>query len=120
MDIKKLTILHSNDMHGDFAAEQIDDKLVGGVSMLSWYIKNVKKQEENAIYLIAGDMFQGSIIDTEYRGVSTIDLINALEPDAVSLGNHEFDYGLAHLLFLERCANFPIINANLRIKNNHN
>lgn len=28
--LKKLTILHSNDMHGDFLAEQIDERLVGG------------------------------------------------------------------------------------------
>ena len=34
-NFKKLTILHSNDMHGDFLAEKIDSSLVGGVSMLS-------------------------------------------------------------------------------------
>ncbi|MBR6157711.1 MAG: bifunctional metallophosphatase/5'-nucleotidase, partial [Lachnospiraceae bacterium] len=32
---------------------------------------------------------------------------------------HEVDYGVAHLLFLEKCAEFPIINANLYIKTNH-
>lgn len=36
-NLKKLTILHSNDMHGDFLAEQIDERLVGGVSLLSGY-----------------------------------------------------------------------------------
>ena len=34
-NLKKLTILHSNDMHGDFLAEQIDERLVGSVSLLS-------------------------------------------------------------------------------------
>lgn len=29
-NLKELIILHSNDMHGDFLAEQIDEKLVGG------------------------------------------------------------------------------------------
>lgn len=38
---KKITILHSNDLHGDFLAEQVDEKLVGGVSMLSGYIEKV-------------------------------------------------------------------------------
>jgi 5'-nucleotidase len=42
--------------------------------------------------------------------------MNYLAPDVVSLGNHEFDYGLPHLLFLEKMANFPIVNANLYIK----
>ena len=41
-NIKKLTLLHSNDMHGDFLAEHIDEKLVGGVSMLSGYINKVR------------------------------------------------------------------------------
>ena len=41
-DLKKLTILHSNDMHGDFLAEEIDDDLVGGVSMLSGYLNKVR------------------------------------------------------------------------------
>ncbi len=116
--MKKLTILHSNDMHGDFLAEQIDESLVGGVSMLSGYISKVREEEKNVIYAIAGDMFRGSIIDAEYKGISTIEIMNALSPDIVTLGNHEIDYGIAHLLFIEKCAQFPIINANLYIKTN--
>lgn len=115
---KKLTLLHSNDMHGDFLAEQVDDKLVGGVSMLSGYINKVREEEPNALYCIAGDMFRGSVIDSEYQGLSTIEIINTLAPDVVTIGNHETDYGLAHLLFIEKCANFPIINANLHIMMN--
>lgn len=45
-NLKKLTILHSNDMHGDFLAEQIDEKLVGGVSFLSGYVNMVRRQEK--------------------------------------------------------------------------
>ena len=41
-DLRNLTILHSNDMHGDFLAEEIDDDLVGGVSMLSGYLNKVR------------------------------------------------------------------------------
>ena len=44
---KKITILHSNDMHGDFLAEQVDEKLVGGVSMLSGYIERVRNELPN-------------------------------------------------------------------------
>lgn len=115
---KKLVLLHSNDMHGDFLAEELDDKLVGGVSMLSGYVDKVRKEEPNALYCIAGDMFRGSIIDSEYKGLSTIEIMNALAPDVVTIGNHETDYGIAHLLFLEKCAKFPIINANLYIRTN--
>ena len=117
-DVKKLTILHSNDLHGDFLAEKIDEKLIGGVSMLSGYVNKVRNEEQNTIYCIAGDMFRGSVIDSEFRGVSTIEIMNMLSPDVVTIGNHEIDYGIAHLLFLEKCAKFPIINANLHVTTN--
>ena len=117
-NIKKLTILHSNDLHGDFMAKEIDKELLGGISMLSGYINKVRHEEENVLYTISGDMFRGSIIDSEYKGMSTIEIMNMLTPDVVTLGNHEVDYGLAHLLFIEKCAQFPIINANMYITTN--
>ena len=117
--IKKLTILHSNDLHGDFLAEQVDAQLIGGVSRLSGYVGKVRQEEKNTIYCIAGDMFRGSVIDSEFRGISTIEIMNMLAPDVVTIGNHEIDYGIAHLLFLEKCAKFPIINANLHIATNN-
>lgn len=113
---RHLTLLHSNDLHGDFLAEDLDDKLIGGVSMLSGYINKVRQENPNTLYMIAGDMFRGSLIDSEFQGISTIEIMNALGPDIVSLGNHEVDYGIAHLLFLERCCKFPIVNANVYIK----
>lgn len=86
--------------------------------MLSGYVDKVRKEEPNTLYCIAGDMFRGSVIDSEFKGLSTIEIMNALAPDVVTLGNHETDYGVAHLLFLEKCAKFPIINANLFIRTN--
>ena len=117
-NLKKLVLLHSNDMHGDFLAEEVDKQLVGGVSMLSGYVNKVRQEEPNTLYCIAGDMFRGNIIDQEFQGISTIEIMNMLSPDVVTIGNHEVDYGLAHLLFLEKCAKFPIINANLFIRIN--
>jgi 5'-nucleotidase/UDP-sugar diphosphatase len=115
---KKFTILHSNDMHGDFLAEVQgkEGKLIGGLALLSGYINKVRQEEENVLYVISGDMVQGSLIDSEYKGISTMEIMNYLAPDVVALGNHEFDYGLPHLLFLEKMANFPIVNANLYIR----
>ena len=114
--LKKLTLLHSNDLHGDFLAEKVDDKLVGGVSRLSGYVNKVRNEEKNVIYSISGDMFRGSLIDSEFQGLSTIEIMNLLAPDVATIGNHEADYGLAHMLFIEKCAAFPIVNANMYIK----
>ncbi len=116
---KKVVLLHNNDIHGDFLPSKKGHTMVGGIALLSGFIKKTRKEEKNVIYAIAGDMFRGSVIDSEYKGISTIELINFLHPDVVTVGNHEVDYGIAHLLFLEKCAKFPIINANLYIKSNH-
>jgi len=119
MNTKKFTILHNNDIHGDFLAEVKSGgkgELIGGLSLLSGYINKVRSEEKNVLYVVSGDMVQGSLIDAEYKGISTMEIMNYLAPDVVTLGNHEFDYGLPHLLFLEKMANFPIVNANLYIK----
>ncbi len=115
---KKFTILHSNDMHGDFLTEvkEGSKSLIGGLALLSGYVNKVRHEEKNVLYVISGDMLQGSLIDSEYRGISTMEIMNYLAPDAVSLGNHEFDYGLPQLLFLEKMANFPIVTANIYIE----
>lgn len=117
--IHKLTILHNNDMHGDFLPTEKDGKQTGGLARLSGYINQLREEKKNVIYAIAGDMFRGSVIDSEYMGLSTIDLMNNLRPDVATIGNHEVDYGLAHLLFLEKCAKFPIINSDLFVTMNN-
>jgi 5'-nucleotidase len=118
MNTKRFTILHSNDMHGDFLAELEagTGEAIGGIALLSGYINQVRATEKNVLYTISGDMVQGSIIDSEFKGISTIEIMNYLSPDCASLGNHELDYGLPQLLFLDKLANFPMINANMYIK----
>ena len=66
-NLKKLTILHSNDLHGDFMAKEVDQELMGGISMLSGYIDKVRHEEQNVLYAISGDMFRGSLIDSESK-----------------------------------------------------
>jgi hypothetical protein len=47
------------------------------------------------------------------RGRSQIELMNIINPDAMTLGNHEFDYGLENLEKDLSLAHFPIMNANI-------
>ncbi|HQE70756.1 MAG TPA: bifunctional UDP-sugar hydrolase/5'-nucleotidase, partial [Atopobiaceae bacterium] len=114
-----ITLLHSNDMHGAFLPKDESGVATGGLSLLSGYIRKARKERSDTAYIIAGDMFRGSVIDSEFLGLSTIDLVNILDPDVATIGNHEVDYGLAHLLFLEKCAHFPIINADLYVTLNN-
>ena len=45
--IKKLTILHSNDLHGDFLPKEVDGKEVGGLPRLGGYVRKVRGEKEN-------------------------------------------------------------------------
>ena len=78
MNMKKLTILHSNDLHGDFHSEQVDAQLVGGVSMLSGYVSKVREEEKNVIYCIAGDKKQFPVDDYVINLVDEVFKIHAV------------------------------------------
>lgn len=47
--MKKVTIIHSNDLHGDFLPEENNGVMTGGVARLSGYINMIRAEEENVI-----------------------------------------------------------------------
>ena len=119
MKEKKITILHANDIHGqlNFTVNQ-DMEVVGGISLLSGYLKKVRG-EGPAFFGICGDILQEDVLGSDYKGTNTVELINYIHPDALSLGNHELDYGLAHLLIFKECVGSPVLCANMMVTNLH-
>lgn len=115
--IKKLTILHANDFHGQISFKiDKDYTLVGGISLLSGYIKKVRREEEAVFCAICGDILQDNIQNACSKGINTVKLLNLIMSDALSLGNHEMEYGLAHLLIFRECIRTPILCANLLVQ----
>ena len=110
--MKKIRILHSNDIHADF----FGNSSKGHGDILSLEQTLILNKDENSLYLIAGDVLTGSMIDIEYKGISSFDLLNYLSPDLMCVGNHEFDYGAAWPLLLEKVADFPLICANAYVQ----
>ena len=117
MNGKKITILHANDIHGqlNFSVGK-DLEIKGGISLLSGYLKKAR-QEGPVFFGICGDVLQEDVLGSDYKGTNTVELINYLDPDCLSLGNHELDYGLSHLLIFKGCIKSPIICANLMVAN---
>ena len=119
-NLKEIVILHSNDIHGTFAGEEDNNgKLYHSLAQVAGYVKKKKAENSDTLFCIAGDVFQGSLIDSDFQGMSTIDMLNLCGIDIMSIGNHELDYGIAHLMFASRYADFPIINANFRMRKNN-
>ena len=115
MSENKITILHANDIHGQLNFK-IDKTLgiTGGISLLSGYVKKTR-EEGPTFFGICGDILQEDVLGSDYKGTNTVELINYLAPDCLSLGNHELDYGIAHLLVFKECVRAPILCANLLV-----
>jgi 5'-nucleotidase/UDP-sugar diphosphatase len=122
-ELAPLTILHWNDFHArnvpykivvrDTAKETDSVYYVAGSGNFLGYIKHYKDDRKDVAVMNAGDDFQGTPISSITFGRSQIELMNIINPDAMTLGNHEFDYGLENLENDLKLAQFPIVNANL-------
>ncbi len=120
----KVTILFFNDIHGHLKPFNIRTdkgrKEVGGIARLATLIKNIEteNEENNAktFLLVAGDLLQGTPMSTIFKGVPDIKCFNVMGVDAMTVGNHEFDFGLDNFLRLKERANFPFLSANIVYK----
>ncbi|MBU1747907.1 MAG: bifunctional metallophosphatase/5'-nucleotidase [Chloroflexi bacterium] len=106
-----LTIFYTNDIHGQITPGQ--DKDVGGYARIATLVNAARAQGERVLLLDAGDVLQGSPFWTEFDGRTSVEIMNAMGYDALTLGNHEFDRGQA--LLAERLTEmqFPVLCANL-------
>jgi len=86
---------------------------IGGTANLLGLINKFRNEEKNVLVLNAGDDFQGTPISSLTKGRSQIELMNLINPDAMTLGNHEFDYGRNALEENLKIAKFEVISANL-------
>lgn len=98
-----------NDLHGKFA----DDDNNIGVDELTTYLKNARATDKNAIFLSAGDMWQGSSESNLTKGQILVDWMNELDFAAMAIGNHEFDWGEEYIASNAKLAEFPFIAINI-------
>ena len=98
-----------NDLHGKFA--DTSDNV--GVDELTTYLKRAKEIDDNAIFLSAGDMWQGSSESNTTKGAIITDWMNELDFAAMALGNHEFDWGEEFIADNAEIAEFPFLAINV-------
>jgi 5'-nucleotidase/UDP-sugar diphosphatase len=110
----ELRILYVNDFHGFAEAYKPfgSQEPLGGVAYLAGKVKALR-EEKPTLLLAAGDMIQGNNWANMSQGESVIELMNAMQFDAMVLGNHEFDFGKAELKKRMSEASFSILGANV-------
>ena len=59
-----------------------------------------------------GDFVQGDVVGSLSKGESIVSLMNEMEYDVVTLGNHEFDYGMPQLFKLRDSLNASVVSTN--------
>ena len=106
-----IVILHTNDVHCG-----VQDSI--GYDGLMLYKKQLLQKHNNVILVDAGDHIQGGTIGQITSGEAIIDIMNELEYDVVTLGNHEFDYGIEQLETIKNSLTCGYISSNYCYKKN--
>lgn len=106
----KLTIIHVNDVHGQVEG---DDKEIIGYKKLKTIVDEQMAENPNVLLLNAGDTLHGTTLATLSSGESIVKLMNKMGFDAMTPGNHEFNYGYDRLVELAEMAEFSFLGANI-------
>ncbi len=113
MDLKGYTvILHTNDTH----ARAVSNSNQMGFTAVSALKKYCKEANAEVILLDAGDTLHGLPFANLVEGKSIVDLMNLVGYDAMTPGNHDFNYGSDTLTKQSIEMDFPLLSANITRK----
>ena len=113
---KQLIILQTSDTHSriePISPEAADDYAgMGGAVRRSSFIKEIRSKHPDVLLFDCGDISQGTPYYNLFQGEVEIKMMNLMKYDAMTIGNHEFDFGLDNMARLFRMANFPVVCSN--------
>ncbi|MBF6607661.1 MAG: metallophosphoesterase [Flavobacterium sp.] len=114
-DVKRLTVLHTNDVHSyidPFPADDPRNPDKGGVARRAALIESIRKENPNVLLLDAGDIFQGTPYFNYYGGELEFRLMSMMKYDLATMGNHDFDNGIEGFYEQLPHASFGFVSAN--------
>ena len=119
-DLKKITILHTNDVHSHiepFSSEHSEFPNQGGFERRSTLVNSIRNNNPNTLLFDAGDIFQGTPYFNFFNGELEFKLMSLLKYDAVTIGNHDFDNGITGLYEQMPKASFDFLISNYDFSN---
>lgn len=124
-----VAFFYTNDVHGRvsaYKAHRLENQpMIGGAQALTYYLNREieKLNQKNIPYFIfdAGDFFQGTPESNLTDGLIMVEILNYLNFDVLTMGNHEFDWGMEKLQnLIEATDNTQYLSANLvSVKGNY-
>ena len=107
-----IVILYDNDVHCS----------VGGYAQMAALKADKQKHTPHVTLVSSGDFVQGGSLGAVSRGSYIVEIMNSVGYDIVTLGNHEFDYGIprlkeltSQLTALTLCCNLIDLRADRRM-----
>ena len=86
---------------------------MGGVDRIATVIKSIRDgRGDNMLFLDGGDTWQGSYTSYKTKGQDMIDVMNVLQPDAMT-GHWEFTYGAERVKQVVDNLPFPFLGGNV-------
>lgn len=111
-----LVILHTNDTHARLEpfAPASDAAPIGGMIRIATLVDELREDNrKNVLLLDAGDAWHGTNIANMFEGRPVVEVMNLMVYDAMTLGNHDFNYGQTALAERQEEAVFPVLAANV-------
>src|SRR6476660_4500390 len=116
----QITILGTTDLHGnidpiDYYTNKPDNR---GLAKISTLIKGIRKEQPNVLLIDSGDTIQGTPLESFHGRKNNqppdpmMLVMNSLNYDAMTVGNHEYNFGLKVLEKARAEAKFPWLSAN--------
>lgn len=118
-----ITILGTSDLHGNiwgYAYEDNKETTNNGMARQYTYIQQVRAENPNTILIDCGDSIQGTIMTDDLfnkypeKVHPMMTVMNYMGFDAMTLGNHEFNWGVTSMKQILSTANFPVLAQNAR------
>jgi 2',3'-cyclic-nucleotide 2'-phosphodiesterase/3'-nucleotidase len=115
-----LVILGTTDLHGnlfpvDYYTDKPDNR---GLAKIATLVRQVRKENPNVLLIDSGDTIQGTPLEYYHNKKNNAPAdpmmlaMNALNYDSMTVGNHEYNFGLQVLEKARSEAKFPWLSAN--------
>ena len=123
-----ITVLGTTDMHGnlppiDYYTNTPDNR---GLAKIATLVKGIRKENQNLVLIDSGDTIQGTPLAYYHNKKNNkppdpmMLVMSSLSYDSMTVGNHEYNFGLAVLNKARSEAKFPWLSANTYDKGTDN
>ncbi|HEX3029385.1 MAG TPA: bifunctional UDP-sugar hydrolase/5'-nucleotidase [Clostridia bacterium] len=118
---KKISIINTADIHGHIVFDgdvggyySLDEvQIIMGMPIMKHIADDIKSKNKDCLFLDSGDMFHGTNEANIGKGKGVVDVANNMGYDAMTIGNHDFNFGFDRMMEIKKQLNFPMLSANI-------